>query len=312
VPGNVRQVQFAERLSENDLTKLGRELHRRPEIALRAYGYSGPTSYTDLDFLYYFPNIRNLEISLWSLTNLDGLRAIRNLDSFTFGATKTKRHSLAFLTRFSTLRKLYIEGHTKEIRVLSELGGLEQLTLRCVSLPNLKLLMGLGRLRTVEILFGGTTNLEALQHLPRLNYLDLTWIRKLEDVSIIGNLKHLEGLHLQALRNVTKLPSFRDLRSLRAVYLEAMRGLSNLQAIADAPALEGLYLQDLPKLDPSSLRCFVGHPTLRAFHGGLGGMKRNAEAEALLGLPPTQWSAAGAREKAALEIMTQDAIRAVN
>lgn len=216
VPSSVRHVQFNERLSESDLTELGRELFHRPEISLRIYGYSAPVSYTDLDFLYHFPNIRDLSIDLWSLMNLRGLRAIRELKSFSFGETRTKRHSLGFLARFPKLHKLYIEGHTKDISVLSELQHLEQLTLRCVTLPDLKLLTGLSKLRSVKLLLGGTTNLDALRHLPQLRHLELTWIRGLEDLDIIGELHSLETLHLQALRNVKMLPSFRDLTCLRS------------------------------------------------------------------------------------------------
>ena len=312
VPSSVRHVQFNERLSESDLTELGRELFHRPEISLRIYGYSAPVSYTDLDFLYHFPNIRDLSIDLWSLMNLRGLRAIRELKSFSFGETRTKRHSLGFLARFPKLHKLYIEGHTKDISVLSELQHLEQLTLRCVTLPDLKLLTGLSKLRSVKLLLGGTTNLDALRHLPQLRHLELTWIRGLEDLDIIGELHSLETLHLQALRNVKMLPSFRDLTCLRVVYLETMKGLCDLQSIADAPNLEKLMLCNLPKLDPRSLRCFLGHPTLRDFVPGLGSFKRNAYAEALLGLPAMAWLPPGVREKALLEIMTENAKRAVN
>jgi hypothetical protein len=312
LPSSVRHIQFDERLSESDLTKLGRELHHRPEITLRVYGHSAPRAYTDLDFLYHFPNVRDLAIDLWSLMNIGGLRAIRDLDSFTFGETKTKRHSLSFLSRFAKLRRLYIEGHSKDIDVIEKLKDLEKLTLRCITLQDLKLLTGLTKLKSIEIKLGGTTNLDALRYLPQLRHPELTWIRGLEDLSVIGKLHSLESLHIRALRNVKELPSFRDLRSLRVVYLETMKGLSDLRSVADAPILEKLTLSNLPRLNPRSLRCFLGHPTLREFGAGLGSFKRNAYAEALLGLPPKVWLPPGAREKAYLEIMTENAKRSVN
>lgn len=207
---------------------------------------------------------------------------------------------------------MYVEGHTKDIDVIRELLELERLRLRCVTLPDLKLLTGLAKLKSVEILLGGITNLGALRHLPQLRHLELTWIRGLEDLSIIGELRSLESLHLRALRNVKELPSFRNLKLLRVVCLETMKGLCDLRSIADAPALEKLTLCNLTKLDPRSLRCFLGHPTLREFEVGLGSFKRNAYAEALLGLPAKAWLPPGAREKASLEIMTENAKRLVN
>src|ERR1700733_9323865 len=151
IPSSVQVVQFDERLSERDLTILGRELYHRPEIALRVFGHSPPESYTDLDFLYHFPNVRDLQIDLWSLSSLGGLRAIRALNSFSFGETRTKRHSLAFLSRFSTLRELYIDGHTKDIDVLSGLNNLETLTFRCITLKDLNLLTNLKELRKLRV-----------------------------------------------------------------------------------------------------------------------------------------------------------------
>ena len=48
--------------------------------------------------------------------------------------------------------------------------------------------------------------------------------------------------------------------------------------------LEELLLHDMPQLQPSDLRPLVGHPTLRALGVHLGSRRKNAEAEALLGL----------------------------
>ncbi len=311
VPSSVRWIQFEERLSESDLAILGGELRDRPEVSVRAYGHAPPKSYTDLDFLYHFPNVRNLSIGLWSLMNLGGIRAVRELDAFSFGETRTKRHSLGFLGKFPTLRKLYIDGHRKGIDVLSELRDLEDLTLRCITLPNLDLLTDLPKLRRLKLVLGGTTDLDALARLTGLRHLELTWIRGLADLSVIGKLHSLETLHLQALRNVTALPSFRDLRRLRSVYLETMKGLRDLQPLSEAPALERLTA-GVPHLDPKTLRCFVGHPSLRSFMPGLGSFKRNAYAEALLGLPPRAWLPPGARERAALDVLTDRAREAQN
>lgn len=189
---------------------------------------------------------------------------------------------------------------------------LEELTLRSITLPGLDLLVQLPRLRRLDIKLGGATNLKALAQLKTLQRLELWLIRGLTDLSVIGEMVSLESLFLQALRNVKELPSLRNLKLLRRVVLETMKGLEDVCAVAEAPALEELILVDMPRIEPAKLRCFVGHPTLRKFVAGLGSLKRNAYAEALLGLPPEAWLPPGTRERAELEILAERAKRLLN
>jgi hypothetical protein len=102
---------------------------------------------------------------------------------------------------------------------------------------------------------------------------------------MLGQVPHLRHLFLQALPNVTALPDLSRARSLRRIHLEEMKGARDLRPIASAPALEELVLGDLAQLRPEDLRPLVGHPHLRAVTAHLGGARKNAEAQALLGLP---------------------------
>jgi hypothetical protein len=302
IPPGTALVQFRKRLNQSDYGILAAALHGRPEVKLRVY-HSGATELTDLDFLSYFPEIRKLSIELFWLSNIDGFQAIRELDEFTFGWTRKKSYSLAFLARFPAMRKLYVEGHKKDIEVLASLSKLETLTMRSITLASIDFLAALPQLSHLEIKLGGTSNLQGLAALDNLKYLELWLIKGLSDLSIIAEIRSLEFLFLQALKNVKQLPSLRNLTKLKEVYLQTMTGLTDLQPIADAPSLEILSLIDMTKIDPNGLRCFVGHPKLREFTGGLGSLKRNAYAEALIGLPPRVSLPPGARERAALDIL---------
>jgi hypothetical protein len=66
-----------------------------------------------------------------------------------------------------------------------------------------------------------------------------------------------------------------------------MKGIRDLRPLATAPALEELLLVDMVHLRPDDVRCLVGLPNLKAFSAGLGSIKKNDAAEALLGLPDT-------------------------
>src|SRR5690349_35285 len=80
-----RIVQFAEPLSEADYQRLGALMADRPDVVLRAYGdYS--RRFKDLEFLRFFPGARRVQIDLYDLTDVSGLRHLSDdLISFAWG-----------------------------------------------------------------------------------------------------------------------------------------------------------------------------------------------------------------------------------
>ena len=279
-------VQFRSRLTDDDFRRLGAWFADYPEMGLRAYGsYDG--SIRDLEFLRFFPSLRSFWAdALWDhLASSDGLRHLRaDLDELGLGATR-RPLDLAILGRFRDLRSLYLEGQRKNLAVVSTLTTLEELTLRSITLPDLRPLLPLGRLRSLDLKLGGTRDLALLPEVGTLHYLELWLIRGLDDVSMIGRMPALRSLFLQALRRVTQLPDLSAAASLRRVALEGMGGLSDLTPLATAPALEDLLLIEMRHLQPEALRPLVGHPRLRAATVGLGSDRRNRAAAELLGLP---------------------------
>lgn len=279
-----RVVQFSSPLSDAELRKVADFMRGYPGVSLRVYGHYGKGC--NLDFLKYFPFLRQFQIDVFDLQDIDGLRHLPdNLEFVGFSQTRSKRFSLAFLSRFRSLRRLYIESHKKDIAVLSDLTSLEELTLRSITLPDLSLLHPMRYLVSLDIKLGGTKDLSLLPEVGRLRYLELWMIRGLENISSVGRVRTLQYLFLQALKRVESVPSLRDLRLLRRVHLETMKGLSDLQPIADAPGLEELLVIDMRHLQPEALRPFVGHRTLRAAAVGLGSLKKNAVVDRMLGLP---------------------------
>ncbi len=282
-------VQFGyQPLEDDDYRRLAAWLEDYPEMTLRVY--SSP-AIRDLEFLRFFPSLRNFAAdTLWNLGSLDGLRHLpETLESLGLGATK-RPLDLQILGRFPGLKALYLEKQHKGIEVVSQLTSLDELTLRSITLSDLSLLLPLESLRSLDIKLGGTSNLELLPRVGRLRYLELWRIRGLSDLSMVGSLAHLRYLFLQTLPQVTALPDFTPARSLRRIHLETMKGIRDLQPIATAPVLEELVLGEMPQLKPDDLQPLVGHPTLRAVTAHLGGPKKSAAAQALLGLPEVEYT----------------------
>ena len=290
------RVQFSKALSDAEYRAVGQLLANRPDVALRVFGgYDG--SIRDLEFLRWFPGLRRFQAdALWgSLRSIDGLRHLPpDLDELGLGATKA-RLDLSILARFRSLRTLYLEGPVRDPSVLADLTTLEDLTLRSVTLPDLSLLVPMTGLRSLDVKLGGTNNLELLPRIGRLEYVELWLVRGLSDVRTVAQIETLRHLFLQALRQVSMLPSFASSLALRRVDLETMKGLTNLGPLAEAPGLEILNLVDFRHAQPSILRPFIDHPTLRAGIWGFGSNRKNFAAQDLVPVPPEPWGYADAR-----------------
>ncbi len=274
-------VQFSSALSEDDYRLLGDWSREHPNKTLRAYGsYDG--SIRDLDFLRWFPALKRFEVDVYELDNIDGLRYLPdNLKVLALGATR-RRLSLQPISRFGSLRRLFLEGHTKDVDVVARLTTLADLTLRSVTLPNLELIQPLRQLQALDLKLGGTKNLDLLPTIGRIQYLELWQVRGLDDISAVAELADLEYLFLQSLRRVERLPDFSGSLALKRVWLENMKGLSDLTHLATAPALEHLALVDMPHLAAEALRPLLDCPALRSVRIGLGSDKKNRRARELL------------------------------
>lgn len=280
-----QRVQFASPLTQADHIKLAKFLAAYPRIPLRIYGhYSTPPP--DLSFLRHYPFLSGFQVDVFLLESTEGIECLPDsLEYFGFGQTKSKSISLNFLRRFSRLKHLHLESHTKNIDAISTLSNLEQLTLRSITLPDLTLLLPLRHLWSLEIKLGGTKDLRLLPELGSLKYLELLMIKGLQDLSVIAEITTLQNLFLQLLKNVTALPSFRNLSHLRRVTLDTMKGLSDLSPIADAPSLEEMFVVAANQLKPDDFKPFIGHPSVKAATIGLGSIRKNEQVNALLGLP---------------------------
>jgi hypothetical protein len=281
-------VQFSDAFTDDEYRRLAAWLENYPEMTLRVYS---SRDIRDLEFLRFFPSLQNFAAdTLFFFESADGLRHLpETLQGLGLGAMR-RPIDLTVLGRFPSLRWLYLEKHHKGIETISHLTRLDELTLRSITLPDLSPLLPLEALRSLDLKLGGTNNLALLPRVGQLRYLELWRIRGLSDVSMVGSLPHLRHLFLQALPQITTLPDLREARALRRIDFETMKGIRDLRPLATAPALQELLLADMPQLQLDDLQPLVGHPTLRAVIAHLGGAKKNAAAEAQLGLPQVEFN----------------------
>lgn len=275
-------VQFCAPLTDQEHIKLARFLELYPQIALRVYGHG----IANVSFLKHYPNHPRVQIEIYRLESIDGFECLsENLESFSLTQTATKKLSLGFLKRFAHLKELALESQNKNIEVLSSLSSLEQLTLRSITLPDLKILLPLKNLWALDLKLGGTRDLHLLPQIGALKYLELWRIKGLQEVNMISKTSTLQNLYLEQLKHVTQLPSFKNLDSLRRVTLNNMNGLADLTAVADAPNLEELTVYSSGGLKPADFKPFVHHPTLKFATIGLTNSRNSEQAMKLINLP---------------------------
>ena len=278
-------VQFSSALTDAEYRAVADRLMPFPHIRLRAYGsYDG--TITSLDFLRHFPLLRSFEADVHdSLVSIDGLAYLPD-DTLYIGLGPTKKRlSLSPLSRFRHLRSLRLDGQNTDIEVVGQLGDLQSVQLRSVTLPDLSLLKPLRSLRVLGLYFGGTKNLSLLPEFSALRFLDLLRVKGLSDLSPVGGINNLEYLRLDGLRQVEALPPMEGLVGLQRLWIDTMRGLTELTPIRDAPLLHHLGVVNMTHLQPSAFEPLVGHPTLKTLTCGLGSQDRDRTVRKILGLP---------------------------
>jgi len=276
-------------LSDIEAARLAEVMAGRPDVYLivrsdSAWRRLEPVA--DLDFLRYFPWLTRLAVLCNGLKNIDGLTHLRQPRRLDIHSSQSRTVSAVPLAATGgSLRHLSLEIPVSKVEALSELTGLITLTLRTVRMPDLAVLTPIAGLRGLDLKLGGTRDLSLLPSFTRLQYFEAWLVRGLSDVSPLAEVPSLEEIFLESLRNVTELPPLDNLSRLRSITLRFMKGLTDLNPLLTAPALEEVSLT-LEQLQPEDIAPLAAHPTLKRAHISLGSDRKDALAEAALGLPP--------------------------
>jgi hypothetical protein len=271
----------------------------RPDVEVRVYGHY--SSECDLSFARLIPNVRHFAADcLMRATGLDSLAELRGLESLSLGvfeltdfsvlerlspgltslslgATRSKRPTLAPLRNFRSLRVLYLEAHSKDIEVLGELLGLEDVTLRSITTPDLQYLGDPPKLWSLDIKLGGIRNFAGIEGKQSIKYLELWQVRDLRSVDVVGTLPGLQNLFLQSLPHVESFPGLTDSIALRRVVVENLKSLRDFTALEAAPALKEFALLDGRKQTPQQLLPVLNNPRVRRISASFGSDRKNSE-----------------------------------
>ena len=231
---------------------------------------------TNVDAIAEIPELESLSLGIFELEDFRVLEAIPStLTEIFIGATRSKKPDLKPLGRFQSLKKLYIEGHNKNIEVLSQLQELEDVTLRSVTTPELRYLSGQRKLWSLDIKLGGIRSFKGIEGKDSIKYLELWQIRELTKISIIGELPGLQYLFLQSLPHIESLPSLDNARALRRIVLQNLKSLHDFSSLETAPSLEEFALVEGNKQTPEQLLPVLKNPKVSRVRAHFGSDRKN-------------------------------------
>ncbi|WP_298884706.1 hypothetical protein [uncultured Polaribacter sp.] len=299
----IKTIQFSRPLNIKKLELLEKFVFsKRNDILLRVYGFYKEC---DLSFLKEIPsltkfsadclseakgvnyiaklkNLCELGIGIYNLKDFDFLENLNpRLKQLYITKTQSKKPNIKFISRFSELESLYLEGQQNGIESLNELKKLKKLTLRSISTKNIDYLSNLEALKRLEIKLGGIKEFEALKTLPNLAYLELWQVRGLNNLDFISDLTSLQMISLESLKNITTFPNVEKLKLLRRISLENMKGLKNIENIKKAQSLEDFIFFEAFNLEPKSTLPILENPNIKNVRCFFGSEKKNKEFEGL-------------------------------
>ena len=274
-------------------------LSSRPDVHVRVYGFYGDKC--DLSFVRLIPDvchfradclehatcveaiadlpkIKSLSLDIGNLTDFAVLERLPSgLESLCLGPTRSKKPSLAPLLRFTSLRSLYLDGQSKGIEVLAAVQTLESLTLRSITIPDIRWLRDLAKLWYLDIKLGGIRSFAGIEGKRSIKCLELWQVRLLDDIGVISTLPGLQNVYLQSLPNINELPRLDDATSLRRIVIDNLKGLHDFSTLEHAPALEEFAILMGSQQTALQLHPILRNPRVRRVFAGLGSERENSE-----------------------------------
>ena len=274
---SVERVVVDGELDEATWRRIGELLSPLPDVELSIQRGD------DIEMLRWIPGLRRLHVGSLRLRSLDGVgHVLPTLEWLALGDT-LHPVSMAPLAGAPRLERLGVNGSWRHPETIASLTTLRRLGIGTVDVEWLLPLTALERFTSG---LGTVRRLDRLSEVGRLEYVELYRLRGPHDLTPLARIPTLRTLLLESTRAIDRLPSFAESPSLHWVTLDSMRGITDLRPIAAAPNLTVLLLVGMSQLSVDDLRPLVGHPALRAAILGLGSLRKNVEAAALLPLPP--------------------------
>lgn len=220
---------------------------------------------TSLKYLDIHFDRREGEDAIW---NVEALGRLENLEEISICGNVDEALDTAPLGNLKNVRKVSLSHVEFDLSFLSGMEALEELSMdRCTGMKDLSALVGLRRLRTIDIEYVDAANLrclakldrleeirissgyiydfEGLEHLYRVRYLDLEdWIenkaKPYMEMSALENMKELDGITISGIA-IDSVDALADLEHLHSVLLVSA-DVEDIEPFCWMPSLQSLRI----------------------------------------------------------------------
>ncbi|MCH1918493.1 hypothetical protein L9G15_03490 [Shewanella sp. A3A] len=283
-------IQFSEAPSSNALLAQVNQLCQRfgAQLEIRFYGFYRQPQGFDGHLLQHLPDVANLSLDcLQQATQLEQLQQLSKLTTLRLGIYQFDQHELlnrlnlsqltslsltenrqrnidlSFIGDCANLNNLFIQGHSKNIAVISQLTQLQSLALSGIgNKQSLAFINTINSLQSLWLMLGSRDSLAEIT-LPALQQLELVRVKQLTDMGDLSRFSQLQQLKIEDQAKLCQLSfsqpnnTLTPLKLWNVKQLQAINGLAQLTALTSLDIhLSQLELTDLMAALPPSLRQF--------------------------------------------------------
>ncbi|TLU67387.1 hypothetical protein FE810_03675 [Thalassotalea litorea] len=234
-----------------------------------------------IENLYHLENLKILSFGVFEFSDKDFLKNIKltGLKEFSLSESRKKNIDLRPLENATSLNKLCVVGHSKNIESINSIQQLKHVILSQISKKvSLEFLNRLENLEELEVILGGRDNVNEVT-IPTLKTLRILRVRNFNQISDLSRFPKLECLHIE---DQTKLESI-DLSgiSLKRLLIDNCKNLTELIELESQQELFWVGLSRT-KLDLNDLKIFEWPSSLKVISLSGGSNKWNESCKKFL------------------------------
>jgi hypothetical protein len=187
-------------------------------------------------------NLRKLSVGIYKFDRPDFLNIVdlTKLEQFSISENAKRNFDLVPLANAQKIRRLYIQGHSKNIEVLTKLSDLKILTLGSLAKQqSLDFVFDIAELKELELLLGGREDISDLRH----DSLEILQILRVKGVNDLGSFVRFPKLRHLRVEDQIQLSDI-DLTdsNMKRLSIANCKNLSSVNGLLDQSELEELWI----------------------------------------------------------------------
>jgi hypothetical protein len=217
-------------------SELGALAPYRMRVAEVLVGYC---EWTDMEFIRWLPNVKDVWIKSPSVCNISGLASLRKIEKLALDRPTCR---MDVLGQLASLRELYLDDWRPGAESIFALAGLVKIGVQKYKYRNLQ---GMECWQKLHELWLNSGNVENLSGIPRtVENLRLTNLRKLTDLTALTATPFLKDLRLEGCKQVNSLAGLEGCRRLRLLAIARGGAIASLEPLRNLDSLEYIAIAD--------------------------------------------------------------------